>query len=94
MGELFNRIREATRENRYVFSDHADNMLRERAIEHWQIVHGLEDARLLVERPTARPNPAVEVEQLLMDDTSVKVVWSYLQGLDFSKLVTVHFFDR
>ena len=33
MGELFDRVRSAVRENRYLFSDHADNMLRERAIQ-------------------------------------------------------------
>ncbi len=94
MGVLFDRVRLAVREDRYLFSDHADNMLRERGITHWQIVHGLEEARLLTERSATRPNPSVELKQLLADGTAVKVVWAYLQAVDFAKLVTVHFFDR
>lgn len=94
MGQLFDRIRSAVRENRYFFSDHADNMLRERAITHWQIVEGLEEGRLLSERPGTRPNPTVEVEQVLADGTAVNAVWAHVEALDFAKLVTVHFFDR
>lgn len=67
MGDLFERIRSAVREERYLFSDHADNMPREGSIVHWQVVDGLERGRLLVERPTARPNPVIEVEQVLAD---------------------------
>lgn len=94
MGELYERVRRAVRMERYVFGDHADNALRDRGIMHWQIVTGLEEGRLLIERPSARPNPMVEVEQILADGTSIKAVWAYLQALDCAKLVTVHFFDR
>jgi hypothetical protein len=94
MGEMFDRVRRAIYENRYLFSDHADNMLRDRSMMHWQIVHGIEHGRLLIERPAARPNPVVEVEQILADGTPVKAVWTYVQALDFAKLVTIHFFDR
>lgn len=94
MGELFDRVRRAVREDRYLFSDHADNMLRERGIIHWQIVQGVEDARLLSERAQTKPNPTVEVEQILSDGLSIKAVWAYVRALDFAKLVTVHFFDR
>ncbi|MCI0366481.1 MAG: hypothetical protein L0Y44_06130 [Phycisphaerales bacterium] len=94
MGELFEKVRRAVRENRYLFSDHADNALRDRALVHWYILQGLDRGKLLIERPKARPNPVVEVEQLLPDGTSVKAVWAYLPDLDFAKLVTVHFFDR
>ncbi len=94
MVDLFDRVRRAVREDRYFFSDHADNMLRERRIIHWQIVNGVEDARILSERPETRPNPTVEVEQILPDGVPVKAVWAYVRALDFAKLVTVHFIDR
>ena len=64
MGELFNRVQRAVREDRYLFSDHADNMLRERGITHWQIVSGMDEVSLLSERPATRPNPTVEVEEI------------------------------
>jgi hypothetical protein len=44
MGDLFDQVRRAVPEDRYLFGDHADNMLRERGIIHWQIVHGVEHA--------------------------------------------------
>jgi hypothetical protein len=93
MGELAERIRRAARENRYLFSDHADNMLRERGIMHWQMLESLEHGTILTERPSTRPNPTVEVEQILADGTPVKAVWAYVRALDSAKLVTVHFFD-
>lgn len=39
----------------------------------WQAVVGLEDGELLVERPSAKPNPAVEVEQ-------ISAGWHTIQG--------------
>jgi hypothetical protein len=94
MAELFERIQLVARENRYFFSDHADNMLRERGILHWQIVEGLQHGKLLAERPNTRPNPTVEVEQLLPDGVPYMAVWGHVRALDTAKLVTVHFFDR
>ncbi|MEX2212749.1 MAG: DUF4258 domain-containing protein [Phycisphaeraceae bacterium] len=94
MGALFDRILTAVNEERYIFSDHTDNILRERGIMHWQVVQGLEDARVLSERPGTKPNPAVEVEQSLADGTNVKAVWAYVKSVELAKLVTVHFFDR
>ncbi len=94
MGQLFDRVRRAVRADRYIFSDHADNMLRERGIIHWHIVQGVEPASLLSERPETRPNPTVEVEQILPDGVPVMAVWAYVRRLDLAKLVTVHFFDR
>ena len=94
MGDLFERVRGAVRAERYLFSDHADNMLRERQIMHWQVVSGLDQGKPLAEHPAARPNPVVEVEQVLADGTSIRAVWAYVRELDFAKLVTVHFFDR
>ena len=60
----------------------------------WQAVAGLEDGELLLERPDATPNPAVEVREALPDGTEFKAVWSYLVASDVAKLVTVHFFDK
>lgn len=94
MQGLFDSIRVAVRENRYLFSDHADNMLRERGILHWQVVQGVEEAKLLSERPHTITKPTVELEQILPDGMAVKAVWGYVRALDLAKLVTVHFFDR
>ena len=94
MGQLLEDVRRAVRVGRYVFSDHADNMLRERGIMHWQVVEDVEQAQLLSERSGTTPNPTVELEQMLPDGTSVKAVWAFIEALDLAKLVTVHFFDR
>ena len=94
MGRLVEQVRSAVREQRYVFSDHADNALRERGIPHWQIVAGAEQAQVLSERLQTKPNPTVELEQILPDGVMVKAVWAYVKRLDVAKLVTVHFFDR
>ena len=94
MGQLFDNIRRSVQKNRYVFSDHADNMLRERGIMHWHIVEGIDQAHLLSERPNTRPNPTIEVEQILPDGTPFKAVWCYVRSLDLAKVVTIHFFTR
>ncbi len=94
MGELFHRIRAAVAEGRYLVGVHAGNQLDERGIPDWQVVAGLPEGVLLCERPSDRPNPAVEVEQLLPDGTAVKAVWSWLPHHHAAKLVTVHYFDR
>ena len=55
---------------------------------------GLDEGHMLIERPSASPNPAVEVEQVLPDGTQFKAVWSLLKRSGVAKLVTVHFFDE
>lgn len=40
----------------------------------WQIVVGVSKGELLLKRPEALPNPAVEVSQTLEDGTEVKAV--------------------
>jgi hypothetical protein len=94
MGELFRTIQGLVAQNRYLVGDHASERLEERGIMAWQAVTGLADGTLLVERPHAVPNPAVEVEELLPDGTEFKAVWSYLRRSGVAKLVTVHFFER
>ncbi|MBI4862272.1 MAG: DUF4258 domain-containing protein [Candidatus Riflebacteria bacterium] len=94
MGELFDIIRGLVFEERYVIGQHASERLEERGIMEWQVVVGLADGSLLVERPEAKPNPAVEVRQSLADGTEIKAVWSHLSQSGVAKLVTVHFFDE
>jgi hypothetical protein len=93
MGSLFDSIRLAVAEERYVLSIHAVEKLRERRIEEWQAASGLADGRLLSERPGDTPNPSVEVEQTLPDGTPVKAVWAWLTLSRLARLVTIHFYD-
>src|SRR5262245_26924182 len=88
---LFENIRDAVREDRFVVSWHADEMLEEREITDWQIVAGLEEAELIRERPRSKPNPSVVVRQLLPDGSEVEVIWSWLSRSRRAKLVTVYF---
>ncbi|HKQ49028.1 MAG TPA: hypothetical protein VJZ71_13240 [Phycisphaerae bacterium] len=94
MGKLFDQIREAVEEGRYLIGVHAGNQLDERGIPDWQVVAGLDEGVLRIERPSAQPNPVVEVEELLPDGTTVNAVWSWLPHHRAAKLVTVHYFDR
>ena len=94
MGQLFQRIRKAVREERYVIGRHANERLRERRIPAWQVISGSEHGKLLVERPATSPNPIVEVQQTLADGTPIKAVWAWLSRSRLAKLVTVHFFDK
>jgi len=59
-----------------------------------QVVLGLEDGELLLERPSDKSNPAIEVQERLPDGTEFKAVWSHLKRSGVAKLVTVHFFDE
>jgi hypothetical protein len=94
MGALFDQIRAAVREDRVYITDHADERLRERRVEVWQVLAGVEDGELITERPDDTPNPSAEVRQLLPDGTAILAVWAYWRAMAAAKLVTVHFFDR
>jgi hypothetical protein len=94
MGKLFDTIRQLAAEDKYVVGQHAAERLEGRGIMEWQAVAGLEDGKLIAERPDATPNPAVEVRESLPDGTEFKAVWSYLPQRGVAKLVTVRFFDR
>lgn len=94
MGRLFDQIRDAVANERYIIGIHAADQMDDRGVLDWQVVSALPDGLLLVERLDAKPNPAVEVEELLPDGTSVKAVWSWLANQRAAKLVTVHYFDR
>jgi hypothetical protein len=93
MGALYDKIREAIADDRFVIGWHADERTEERAITGWQIIDGIDNARLLRERPASKPNPSVVLEQILADGTTVEVVWSWLERSRRAKLVTVYFKD-
>ena len=93
MGSLFDTLRQIVADGKHVVGQHASERLDERGILEWQVVAGLDDGKLLIERPGARPNPAIEVSELLPDGTEIKAVWSYLQKSGVAKLVTVHFLE-
>ena len=94
MGQLFVTIHRLVAEDRYVVGKHAAERLEERGIMEWQVVAGMDDGELIVERPDASPNAAVEVRENLPDGTEFMAVWSYLRKSGVAKLVTVHFFDE
>ena len=73
---------------------HADDSLRDRGIEVWQLLGEIQTGKLLSERPRDVPNPSIEVNQLLPDGTPVKVVWAYVKIHSLALLVTVHFYDQ
>lgn len=93
MGELFTKILQLVADEKYVVGEHASERLDERGIMEWQAVAGLAESKLLAERPSAQPNPAVEVRMTLPDGTEIKAVWSHLRNSGVAKLVTVHYFD-
>src|SRR5436309_15364553 len=94
MGQLFSTIRQLVAEEKYVVGQHASERLEERGIMEWQVVAGLDDGELIVERPDALPNPAVEVREALPDGTEFEAVWSHFRQSHVAKLVTIHFFDE
>jgi hypothetical protein len=94
LGKLHKTIGRLIAEGNYIIGEHASDQLEERGVMEWQAVAGFDEGKLLIERPRARPNPAVEVCEYLPDGIEFKAVWSYLKGLNVAKLVTVHFFDR
>ena len=75
MGYLFKRIQELVALERYVIGQHAVERLEERGILEWQVVVGLAEGRLLVDRGDAEPNPTIEVREILPDGTEFKAVW-------------------
>jgi len=94
MGTLADHIRQAVGIERYVFGAHADQRLRERRITGWQVIDGLDDAKLIREDPNAAPHPVAEFEQILADGTPIRVIWAWISASDTAKLVTVYFYER
>lgn len=91
MGRLFEKIRSAVLNDRYVVSWHADERCEERDITVWQIVAGIKDAELVKERPRSKPNPSVLARQYLADGTAVEAIWAWLATTKRAVLVTVYF---
>lgn len=94
MGRLFAAIRKLVAEDKYVVGKHAAERLEERGILEWQVVAGVDDGELIVERPGDTPSPVVEVRETLPGGTVFKAVWSHLRQSGVAKLVTVHFLDE
>jgi hypothetical protein len=91
MGKLFDAIREAVRQDRYLVSWHADERCEERGVTGWQVVAGMEAAELVRERPRSKPSPSIVVRQVLADGSEVEVIWSWLTATRWARLVTVYF---
>ncbi len=90
MGKLFDQIRSAIEDGRYLVSLHADERCEERGVTAWQLVAAFEDARLVRERPASQPNPSIVVGQILVDGTEVEAIWAWLSHSRRAKLVTVY----
>jgi len=67
LGDLANHILQAIREEHYAFGVHANIRLRERRIMAWQIVAGMDVAKLLLEREDGVPHPVAEKYISLME---------------------------
>jgi Domain of unknown function (DUF4258) len=93
VGAIFDLIRQAVREERYIISWHADERCEQRGIADWQLVAGLDDAALVHERPGTMPHPSIVVRQLLADGGEVEVIWGWMAQSQRAKLVTVYFLD-
>ena len=91
MGKLFEQIKRAVEQDRFLVSWHADERFEEREITAWQMVTGLQGAELVRERPRSKPNPSVIVRQYLPDGSEVEAIWSWLAGTGEAKLVTAYF---
>lgn len=90
MPSLFSEICGLIDRGSYVVGEHASERLLERGIMEWQVIAGMPDAKLLAERRTARPNPAVEVRVPLPDGRDCTAIWSHLRHTGVAKLVTVY----
>ncbi len=91
MDDLFERIRAAVRDDRFLVSWHADDRCEERQVAVWQVVAGREDARSHEQRPASEPHPSIVVREELVDGTEVEVVWAWMPESGRAVLVTVYF---
>lgn len=91
MGRLFEKIRAAVSEDRFIVSWHADERCEERGVTPWQLIAGLEEAEVLRERPRSIPHPSVVLRQVLVNGSEVEAIWSWMGHSGRAKLVTVYF---
>jgi len=75
VGQLFESIRTLVLEDRYVIGEHAVERLEERGILDWQVVDGIERGILMAENPGDRPNPTVEVRQMVRKSRPFGLIW-------------------
>lgn len=93
MSDLLDKIRTAVETEAFVVSNHADERLRERCVELWQLIAEIDNAELMDENPKDIPHPTVELRQSLADGTPAKVVWGWVENAGLAILITVHYFD-
>ena len=93
MPELFDKIREAIQDDRFVVSWHADERCEERGVTAWQLIAGIDEAVVVRERLRSKPHPSVIVRQELVDGSEVEVIWAWMADSQRAKLVTVYFPD-
>lgn len=93
MSRLWEKIRSAVANDRFLVSWHADERFEEREITDWQVITGIEEAEIVRERPSSKPNPSVVIRQWLEDGTEIEVIRSWLEDSQRAKLVTVYFSD-
>ena len=91
MDRLFERIRRAVREERIVFTVHADNRLHERNVERWHLIESFETGHVIQSHRSARPDPKLVVEQMIPSGETVIAVWGYVKSIRKAKLITVYF---
>jgi hypothetical protein len=93
MSALYDRIKAAVLDDRYLVSWHADERCEDRGVTVWQVVSGLEQAVLVRERPQSKPNPSIVVRQDLPDGSEIEVIWSWMAESRRAILVTIFFRD-
>jgi len=93
MSALYDRIKAAVLDDRYLVSWHADERCEGRGVTVWQVVSGLEQAVLVRERPQSKPNPSIVVRQDLPDGSEIEVIWSWMAESRRAILVTIFFRD-
>lgn len=93
MGKLFDKIRAAVKEDRFLVSWHADERCEERQVAVWQLVAGLEHARLERERAASKPHPSLVVRKELADGSEVEAIWAWMPDSGRAMLVAIHFLE-
>jgi hypothetical protein len=91
MERLYERIRRAVREERVVFTVHADERLWERKVERWHLLESFESGAIIQAHRGRRTEAKVLVQQVLPSGEEVIAVWTYVRSIECAKLITVYF---
>jgi hypothetical protein len=86
-------IQDAVRAGRFVVSQHAQQRLRQRRVQLWQVEAGVDTWTVLEVRPQDLPNPSIVCEQVLPDGTTITVIWAWDVTNSWALLVTVYFLN-